>query len=215
MEPQRAVLRSYLGKAYGVGGDPARADHELDLAKGLDSEDPTPWLYGAMLDREQNRINESVRELEHSIKLNDNRAIYRSRMLLDEDQAVRSSSLATIYQRAGMNEVAVREAARAVSYDYANHSAHQFLAESFNALRDPTRFNLRYETVWFNELLLANMLSPVGAAPLSQDVSQQEYSRLFERNRIGLNADSLHRSDGHYRSVISQFLVSRLGLPTQ
>ena len=36
---------------------------------------------------------------------------------------------------------------------------------SLNALRDPTRFNLRYETPWFGELLLANLLSPVGATP--------------------------------------------------
>ena len=43
---------------------------------------------------------------------------------------------------------------------------------------------LRYETQWFNELLLSHLLSPVGGGPLSQFVSQQEYSKLFEASGI-------------------------------
>ena len=207
LEPQRALLRSYLGKAYSHAGKTQRAGHEFALARTLDTNDPTPWLYSALVSREENRINEAVRHLEQSVKLNDNRALYRSRFLLDEDRAVRSSSLANVYQSAGMNEVAAREAARAVSYDYANYSAHLFLSESFDALRDPTRFSLRYETPWLNELLLANLLSPVGGTPLSQHISQQEYARLFDRNRIGLSTDSSYRSDGQYRELASQFGV--------
>jgi len=205
LEPQRSFLRSYLGKAFAEAGDLDRADAELELAKQLDPEDPTPWLYGALVDREARRVNQSIRELEHSIDLNDNRSLYRSRMLLDQDRAVRSSSLATLYQSAGLDEVAIQEAARAVGYDYANYSAHLFLSESYNVLRDPTRFNLRYETPWFGELLLANLLSPVGGTPLSQNISQQEYARLFERNRIGLSSASEYRSDGQFRELASQY----------
>src|SRR5437867_284477 len=139
------------------------------------------------MDRQDNRINPAVRELEKSLELNNNRRIYRSEFLLDQDRAVRAANLARIYADAGMTDVSVREAARAVTYDYANYSAHLFLAESYDALRDPTRFNLRYETPWFNELLLANLLSPVGGTTLSQNISQQEYSRLFEQGRIGLS----------------------------
>ena len=99
----------------------------------------------------------------------------------------------------------MNEATRAVNEDYANYSAHLFLANSLNELRDPTRFNLRYETAWFNELLLANLYAPVGARPISQNISQQEYSRLFEQDRIGLDADSNYRSDGQFREVASQY----------
>lgn len=205
LEPNRSVLRSYLGKAFDHAHDEHNADRELDLAKQLDAQDPTPWLYSALILRQQLRYNEAVADLEKSARLNDNRQIYRSRMMLDQDQAVRSASLATIYRAAGMDEVSVREAARAVTYDYANHSAHRFLAESFEALRDPTRFNLRNETVWFNELLLANMLAPVGAGNLSQNISQQEYSRLFAGDRFGLNSVSEYRSDGQIRELASQF----------
>src|SRR5438034_1337823 len=104
-----------------------------------------------------------------------------------------------------MTDVSLREAARAVTYDYANYSAHLFLANSFDALRDPTRFNLRYETAWFNELLLANLLAPVGASALSQNISQQEYSKLFEANRLGLVTDTTLRSDRQIRELTSQF----------
>ena len=38
-----------------------------------------------------------------------------------------------MYQDDGMFDVAVREASRAVNYDYANYSAHLFLANSYYA----------------------------------------------------------------------------------
>src|SRR5438105_7315374 len=136
-----------------------------------------------------------------SVELNDNRRLHRSGLLLDQDRAVRSASLASIYRDAGMPDVSLREAASAVTYDYANYSAHLFLANSFDALRDPTRFNLRYETAWFNELLLANLLAPVGAGTFSQSISQQEYSRLFDAKRLGLTTTTDVRSDGQYREV--------------
>src|SRR6185295_8152765 len=107
-----------------------------------DAGDPTPWLYSALILHQQLRYNEAATELEKSAELNDNRRVFRSRLLLDEDRAVRSANLAAIYRDVGMDEVSVREAARAVTDDYANYSAHRFLAESFDALRDPTRFNL-------------------------------------------------------------------------
>ena len=207
LEPQRSLLRSYLGKAYTQVNEFDLAGKELNRAINLDTNDPTPLLYSALLKQQQNRINEAIGDLEASQKLNDNRSLFRSRLLLDEDLAVSSANLASIYQDAGMTDVSVREASRAVTYDYANASAHLFLSDSYNALRDPTRFNLRYETVWFNELLLANLLSPIGGGRLSQQVSQQEYSRLFQADGLGLANSTLARSDN--KSVIEQ--VSQYG----
>src|SRR5262249_1976603 len=150
--------------------------------------------------------NEAISDLETAQELNDNRSLFRSRLLLDEDRAVKSANLAAIYRDAGMDDVSLREAAKAVTYDYANDSAHLFWSDSFNELRDPTRFNLRYETVWFNELLLANLLSPVGGGRLSQHVSQQEYSRLFESDGFHLANDTTYRSDNEsVRQLTSQF----------
>jgi len=65
--------------------------------------------------REQREFNDAVRDLERSIELNDQRFLYRSRFLLDEDRAVRGASLAGLYRDAGLPEVGLHEAVRAVS----------------------------------------------------------------------------------------------------
>ena len=205
LEPHRSVLRSYLGKAFGDAGDDLRAAQELKLARDLDSQDPTSWLYSALLKQQQNQINDATADLENSQTRHDNRRLFRSLLLLDKDRAVGGANLASIYRDAGMTDVSVREAARAVTYDYANASAHLFLSDAYNDLRDPTRFNLRYETVWFNELLLANLLAPVGGGRLAQQVSQQEYSRLFEADGFHLASQSDLRSDGIFHQQASQF----------
>ena len=205
LEPQRAGLRSYLGKAYADAGDYPRAGKELQLAKKLDPNDPTSWLYSALLNRENNRINDAIRDLEKSQALNDNRSVYRSQLLLDQDQAVRSANLAAMYQDDGMFDVAVREASRAVNYDYANYSAHLFLANSYVELSDPNEINLRYETPAESEYLLANLLAPVSAGVLSPAISQQEYSPLFERNRLGVVSDTEYLSRGAWTESGAQF----------
>ena len=205
LEPQRAELRSYLGKAYADAGDEPRAVKELQLAKRLDPKDPTPWLYSALLNQQDNRINEAIGDLEKSQALNDNRSVYRSQLLLDQDHAVRSANLAAMYQDDGMDDVAVREAARAVNYDYANYSAHLFLANSYSAFSDPNLINLRYQTPTENEYLLANLLSPVSAGTMSPIISQQEYSPLFERNRLGVVSSSEYLSRGAWTESGAQF----------
>jgi tetratricopeptide (TPR) repeat protein len=205
LEPHRAVLRSYLAKAYSNEGDLKRAEKEMDLAKHYDPNDPTAWLYSALLYQQENRVNEGVRDLEKSLELNDNRSVFRSRLLLDQDRAVRSANLAAIYRDAGMTDVSVREASRAVNSDYANYSAHLFLANSYDELRDPRQVTLRYETPWLSEFLLANLLAPVGAGTLSQSVSQQEYSKLFERDRFGVSSSTEYGSGGDWLQTGSQF----------
>jgi hypothetical protein len=139
--------------------------------------------------------------------LNDNRSVYRSQLLLDADQAVRSASLAAIYQDAGMFDVSVREAARAVNYDYANYSAHLFLADSYNELRDPNEINLRYETPAESEYLVANLLAPVSAGPLSPAISQGEYSRLFAHDGFGVTSSTEYLSRGAWTQSGAQFGV--------
>lgn len=205
VEPTVSVFHSYLGKALSMEDKPDEARKDLDLARRLDPNDPTPSLYSALELQQRNRINEAVDDLGESILLNDNRRVYRSQLLLDQDRAVRSANMARIYQNAGMQDVAVREATRAVESDYTNPSAHLFLANSFDALRDPKRIQLRHETPWFNELLLANLLSPVGGGPLSQFVSQQEYSKMLESDGIGASVVSELRSDGESRTAASVF----------
>lgn len=205
LEPTRAVLRSYLAKAFSDAGKKQLATHELNLSRQIDPNDPTVWLYGALQSQQENRINDAIRQLERSQELNNNRAVYRSQMLLDQDQAVRSANLAGIYNDAGMTDVSIREAGRAVSMDYANYSAHLFLANSYERLRDPKQINLRYETPAFAEYLIANLLAPVGAGPLSAAVSAQEYSKLFERDRLGISSRTEYNSGGNWFEEGAQY----------
>ncbi len=211
LEPNRAFLRSYLGKAWSMD-EPFRytwdthlATRELSLAKHFDPNDPTAWLYSALLNDQRNNINQAIDDLEHSQTLNGNRAVFRSEFLLEQDAAVRSANLALIYQDAGLGDIAVREANKAVQDDYANYSAHLFLSETYDALRDPKDANLRYQTPWEDELLVANLLAPVGAGVLCQNVSQQEYSKLFESDRAGISSQTTYFSRGAWLENSSQY----------
>jgi hypothetical protein len=213
LEPNRAFLRSYLGKAWSLDRplqytwNTHLATNELGLAMRLDPNDPTAWLYSALLNDQLNCINQAIKDLEHSEDLNGNRAVFRSKFLLDQDQAVRSANLALIYEDAGLSDVAVREATKALGEDYANYSAHLFLSESYDALSDPKKEDLRYQTPWEDELLLANLLSPVGAGVLSQNISQQEYSKLFAADGLGVSSQTEFFSRGAWMENGSQFGV--------
>ena len=205
VEPNRSILHSYLGKAFSEIGDNKSANKDLARAKELDLNDPTPWLYSAIQRKQENRYNEAIDDLEKSIELNENRRLYRSEFLLDQDLAIRNANLASIYRNNGMIEQSVREAVRAVNNDYASAPAHLFLSNSYDALRDPSRILLRYESAWSSELLLANLLSPVGGGSLSQFVSQQEYSKLFEKDGLGISSLTEWSGDGKFLERASQF----------
>ncbi|HEY2952399.1 MAG TPA: FecR domain-containing protein, partial [Verrucomicrobiae bacterium] len=205
LEPQRALFRSYLAKAFSQIGDDKHAASEIRLAQKLDDKDPTSWLYSALIHQQQNRVNEAIGDLEKSSALNDNRSVYRSRLLLDQDRAVRAANLAAIYADAGLADVALREAARAVSADYANYSAHLFLANSYEQRVNNQQINLRFEAPRVSEYLVANLLSSAGAGTLSPTVSQQEYSRLFEGTRAGLASATEYLSRGAWNESASHY----------
>jgi tetratricopeptide (TPR) repeat protein len=216
LEPNRSLFHSYLAKAFsnasreaGVTEDRRRLYRgnvagELEFAKSLDRLDPTPLLYEGLDHYQDNRLRDAVEAIAASQDLNDQRAVYRSQHLLDQDRAVRSFSLARIYRDAGLRDLGINEATRAVDADYGNASAHLFLADGWNERRDPARVNLRFETAWFSELLLANLYAPVGSATISQNISLEEYSRLFEREGLGLTSFTEVRSDADIRQLASQ-----------
>jgi hypothetical protein len=56
-----------------------------------------------------------------------------------------------------------------------------------------------------NEYLVANLLAPVGAGTLSPYVTQQEYSKLFERDRFGLASSTEYYSQGDWVQNAAQY----------
>jgi Flp pilus assembly protein TadD len=192
LDPASSVLRSYLGKAYAAGWDYDAALRQWRLAKQSDANDPTPWLYQALAQRWLNRPGDALIDLQKSIELNDNRAVYRSRLLLDQDLATRSADLAGIYRDLGFDQAAVVQGYKSVNADPANSSAHRFLSESFFGLP-------RYETASDSELLQSLLLQPLDVRPPSPRLARQVIGvlPLFEPDRIGYNEFSpLFASDG-------------------
>jgi hypothetical protein len=181
LDPDNSLLRSYLAKAYYEEGNLYSAEKELSAAKELDPSDPTPYLYDAILKQTANRPVEALGELQRSIELNDQRAVYRSRMLLDEDLAVRSADLATIYNDLGFNQLGMVTARRSADMDQSNASSHLFLAGTYRNLSG-------FAPAFLSEALQARIYQPVGVNAVRPDVvnesaSFNEYTSLFDRPR--------------------------------
>ena len=220
LDPDNALVRSYLGKAYYEEDRDARAAAQFDTAKALDPNDPTPWFYDAILKQRDNRPVESLQDVQTSIALNDNRAIYRSRLLLDSDAAARSASLARIYGDLGFQQLAVVEAWKSLGTDPTNYSAHRFLADSYTALP-------RHEVARVSEVLQSQLLQPLTARPVNPSASEtslfvlegsgptraafNEFTPLFTQDRAALQANISGGTDdtfsdeavlfGNYRNV--------------
>jgi tetratricopeptide (TPR) repeat protein len=195
LDPGNALVRSYLGKAYYEERRDTPAAEELQTAKQLDPNDPTPWFYDALRKQSVNRPVDALHDLQTAIALNDNRAVYRSRLLLDEDLAARSASLARIYDDLGFQQLALAEGWKSVNADPGSHSAHRFLADSYSVLP-------RHEVARVSELLQAQLLQPLNLVPVQPqlavgklfivsgagpaDPGFNEFNALFERNGVSL-----------------------------
>lgn len=170
LEPQISLYQSYLGKSF---YDLRRIEMALDAlnsAAALDPNDPTPHLYAGIFDNDLSRPGNAVRELTRSIELNNNRAVYRSRFLLDEDRATRNVNLATSYNRLYLSEWGNFEALKSQMADPASSSTHIFLAQTFLNLVGRTQ-------AAGSEQLVARMLLPVNANSFN---SFNDYTTLFE-----------------------------------
>ncbi len=193
LDPNHSLLRSYLGKAYFEERRDPRAGDQYDIAKTLDPNDPTPWFYDAIRKQLDNRPVEALKDLEAAIAKNDNRAVYRSRLLLDQDRGSRGASLARIYDDLGFEQLALNRATGSLADDPGNHSAHRFLSDAYAG-------QPRHEVARASELLQSQLLQPlnINPAPPSQaftdlnvtagggpaEAGFNEFHPLFERDRL-------------------------------
>jgi tetratricopeptide (TPR) repeat protein len=169
LDPNNSIVRSYLGKAYFEEKRTALTEPEYATAKELDSKDPTPFFYDAIQKQTTNRPVEALRDLQKAIELNDNRAVYRSRLLLDSDLAARSASLGRIYTDLGFQQLALVEGWKSVNTDPTNFSAHRLLADSYSVLP-------RHEIARVSELLQSQLLQPLNMTPIPPRLAE---SNLF------------------------------------
>jgi tetratricopeptide (TPR) repeat protein len=197
LEPKIALYQSYLGKAYYQAQRFPEGLAALDSAKRLDPRDPTPWLYASFYLRDQNRQVEALNELKRAIELNDFRAVYRSRMLLDRDLATKNVSLAEVYRQLGFEAWGAYEALNSLETDVANASAHLFLAETYGNLPDRTQAQ-------GSELLQYFLYAPVNRNSFNNFA---EYTGLLEQPRRQLSGIV----EGGTQGYLFGDLVSRTG----
>lgn len=167
LDPNNSLVRSYLGKAYFEEKRDEEASVQYELAKELDSQDPTPWLYSAFLKQSQNNPMLALRALQRSIALNGGRAVYRSRLLLDQDLASRNVSQARLYKKLGLERTALLSGWKSLQRDPSNYSAHRFLADAYQTLP-------RHEVARVSELLQAQLLQPLSSNSIQPQLSQSD-----------------------------------------
>jgi tetratricopeptide (TPR) repeat protein len=162
LDPGNSLLRSYVGKAYYEENTAARdelAGTQLSMAAELDPNDPTPRLYEAIRLQSANRPVEALSKVRESIALNDNRAIYRSELKLDEDLAVRGASRGRIYRDLGFESLAVLDGYWSIEGDPADFSGHRLLADVYSTFP-------RHEVARVSELFASQVLQPLNLTPV-------------------------------------------------
>jgi tetratricopeptide (TPR) repeat protein len=195
LDGNNALLRAYLGKAYFEEKRPALDDEQFTIAKELDPLDPTAFLYDGIRLQMDNQPVAALKEVNASIERNDNRAVYRSRLLLDSDEAARNVSAARVYNDLGFQKLALVEGYKSVNTDPSNSSAHRFLADSYSVLP-------RHEIARVSELLQSQLLDPLNLAPIQPraaesslglisaggpaTASANEFNSLFKRNQANV-----------------------------
>jgi tetratricopeptide (TPR) repeat protein len=193
LDPGNSLVRSYLGKAYYEMKMAGLDDREYGLAKQFDPNDPTPWFYQAIAKQTGNRPVEALRDMSQAIELNDNRGVYRSRLLLDSDLAARSSSLGRIYGDLGFQSRALVEGWNSINADPGNYSAHRLLADSYAVLP-------RHEIARVSELYQSQMLQPTNTTAIQPSLAEanlavvssqgpsalsfNEYNPIFNRDQV-------------------------------
>ena len=219
LEPMVSLYNSYLGKAFYEIKDDRRAKKYLETAKQLDPLDPTPWLYDAIRLQSINRPGEALENVQKSIELNDNRMVYRSQLLLDDDRATREATLAGIYENLGFEQLAQEKATQSLSLDPTNYSAHRFLSDSYAGRPG-------YEIAQVSELLQAQLLQPININPIQPSLvatnlnilartgltqmAFNEYMSLFERDRTQLYTSGVGGNNGTWGDEV---VVSGLNGP--
>jgi Flp pilus assembly protein TadD len=198
LDPAVSLYRSYLGKAFFEQEKEDKAAQEYEEAIALDPLDPTPYLYRAYNELSKNRPVDALRDIEKSIDLNNNRAVYRSRLLLDQDVAVRSAGLAEVFNTLGFSEIARVEAIKSLNRDYSNYSAHRLLSEGYRSilLNDAS----------ISEDAIAKLLSPLSFNLFQRpagEVSLNDYNALFDRSQIRTGVDlTYNRRDDLFSQAV-------------
>ncbi|NOY09209.1 MAG: tetratricopeptide repeat protein [Spirochaetes bacterium] len=170
LQPKISLYQSYLAKGYHQLERAEESLSTLKSAEKLDPLDPTPRLYASLFLQDSFRFVDALDKMHEAIALNDNRAVYRSRLLLDKDLATKSVSMARVYRELGFDSWGMYEAHKSLNADFANPSVHLFLADLYGNV--PDRLQAQG-----SELLQYLLYIPVNRNVFS---TYKEYTVLFD-----------------------------------
>lgn len=222
LDPNNAIIRSYLGKAYFEEKRTPLDGEQFDIAKELDPRDPTPWFYDAIRKQLINRPVEALHDLQESLRLNDNRVVHRSGLLMDKDEAVRNATVGRIFQNLGFQQRALVEGWYGLTVDPASPMAHRLLADSYAALP-------RHDIARVSELLQSQLLQEINTNNLQPQLAERniqilegagpavssfnEFNPIFMRNNVRVLGDGLIGNLGTSAySVVPSILYDRFSL---
>jgi tetratricopeptide (TPR) repeat protein len=207
LDSSSALLRAYLGKAYFEEKRGPLDAGQYNIAKQLDPKDPTAYFYDAIQKQTTNRPVEALQDMQKAIELNDNRAVYRSRLLLDSDLAARSASQARIYTDLGFQQLGLVEGWKSVNTDPSNFSAHRLLADLYSV-------RPRHEIARVSELLQSQLLQPLNMTPIQPRLAESnlflisaqgpaalsfnEFNPIFNRDGVTVQASGLVGENSTY-----------------
>ncbi|MDD5036800.1 MAG: FecR domain-containing protein [Methylococcaceae bacterium] len=200
LDPRNALIRSYLGKAYYEQKRGKFAQAQYGLAIQFDPKDPTAYFYDAIHKQTENRPIEALQEMHKAVELNDNRAVYRSRQMLDDDSAARGAALGRIFNQVGFQRLGQLEAFKSLESNPANYTAHRLLSDTYQSVP-------RHEFARVSELLQSQLLQPINITPVQPqqaennlltvsglgpaDAGMNEFNPLFARNGASLLASGI------------------------
>ncbi len=216
LDPNNSILRSYLGKIYFEEKRDGWAETQYEMAKELDPQDPTPWFYDAIRKQLVNKPVEALHDYQESLRLNDQRAVYRGRLLLDEDVAARGATVGRIYNNLGFDQRGRVEGWYSLTNDPASPMAHRLLSDTYSVLPG-------YGIARVSELLQAQLLQPLNTNNLQPQlafsnlqiieaggpsaVSLNEFNPLFMRDRPRLLVNSVVGNNDTYGGNVTGSLL--------
>ena len=215
LDPTNALFRSYLAKSLFELNRYEGSSEELANAKKLDPNDPTADIYEAFNNLATFKPVAALESVEEAIKKNDNRFVFRSKLLLDQDRATRAVGLGRVFSALDFFTPIRISAQKALAEDPSNYSAHLLLKDALSG--DPSA-DSAVVVEDSTALLLAPSTFSSTYSTASGGASLNEYTTLFEQGQSrslvdfigqgkerGFDASTAHISGGKDHSFLVKY----------
>ena len=165
LDPADGLARSYAGKAYSDLRRISPAESQIDLAKLLDEDDPTPYVYGAYLEQSTNDPIGSLRSFDRAAARNDGRTAYRSSLVFDDDSAAGTAGIGQMFRTLGFEHLALAAGTASTQGATRDYAGHRLLGDIYGAVP-------RHQIARVSELTLGQMLQEVTATAIPPQLAE-------------------------------------------